>query len=81
MRRDGRALSLQAALRGKAARWGRPGKARPDPWDPHPPPAWNFPEPVSLSPSLAPSYFPSPGFVWRTPSTQHSPFLEIAVVG
>lgn len=69
LREDGgdRVLIPQPELRGKylpRAGLGRHGQT---PEDPRPPPAWNIPEPVSLSPSLAPSHSKALGLFGETP--------------
>lgn len=38
-----------------------------DPWDPHPPAAWNIPEPASLSPARPPSHSQASGLFGETP--------------
>lgn len=68
-------------LTGKAAPWGKLGKARPELWDPDPLPARNFPEPVSVSPPAWAPLTPKPWVCLEKPLHPRSPFLEIAVVG
>lgn len=71
---EGRALSLLLVLTGKAAPWGKLGKARPELWDSDPLPARaTFPEPV-LPSQPGPLSLQSPGSLENPPPAL--PFLK-----